>query len=354
MELLRGLNIGGWLSQIDAIKEKDPSSFSGVDRHMETFINKSDFSLMKTWGFNHVRLPIDAYLFFTDKADPIETRLATMDRAVRWASETGLDLMLDLHECPGHDFADTDDVPIQKFFIDPECFKKTEKIWACLAERYGDRPHVIFEALNEPVAPTAEIWNKFKDRLCRNIRDHAPKSPIVIGSNMWNAPATYDEMTLVELDSIIYCFHLYEPLLFTHQFAPWIKEPEIRQKRSYPADYGKGFTRKYGFVHSEGFWNKERLAREVGRAHDFGKKYSVPVICNEFGVYAPVGLEHQLLWLSDLLSVLKDRGIGFTYWNYKNLDFGIISRGEKLHEGLQQYDNPERINFPVLAALRRY
>ena len=55
-----------------------------------------------------------------------------------------------------------------------------------------------------------------------------------------------------------------------------------------------------------------------------------------------------------LLSVLREMDIGFSYWNYKNLDFGIISRGEKLHATLSQYENPERINYRVLAMLQGY
>ncbi|HEX3019132.1 MAG TPA: hypothetical protein VHP36_02475 [Chitinispirillaceae bacterium] len=64
MARLRGVNFGGWLSQIDAIKEKDPQSFPGIDAHMETFITKEDFLQVKKWGFNHVRIPVDYFLFF--------------------------------------------------------------------------------------------------------------------------------------------------------------------------------------------------------------------------------------------------------------------------------------------------
>ncbi len=75
MQRMRGLNIGGWLSQIDAIQEKDPDKFPGTDKHMETFIGPNDFSNVRKWGFDHVRLPIDAYLFFTDQETPVETGL---------------------------------------------------------------------------------------------------------------------------------------------------------------------------------------------------------------------------------------------------------------------------------------
>ena len=43
MKRLRGINIGGWLSQLDAIKEKDPDNFSGIDAHIESFITEMTF-----------------------------------------------------------------------------------------------------------------------------------------------------------------------------------------------------------------------------------------------------------------------------------------------------------------------
>jgi len=351
---LRGLNFGGWMSQIDAIMEKDPVAFPGVDEHMRHFIGESDFTLQKTWGFNHVRLPIDSLHFFDDTEHPIESRLQVLDTAVAHAAQHGLYCIIDLHECPGHDFADATTAPVQKLFSDSCYVKKAVTIWSVLAERYSTLPHVIFEPLNEPVAPDAQAWNAVKTSLCSAIRSHAPHNPIVVGSNMWNWPSTFSELTPVEMDNIIYNFHFYEPLLFTHQGAPWMHEPEIRGTYTYPDDYGKGFTRKYGLVHAQGAWNRDRFYSEILPVVAFGKKYGAQVTCNEFGVYAPVPIELQVLWLDDFLSVLKEFDVGFTYWNYKNLDFGIISRGEQLHAARLQYANPERTNYQVLSVLQKY
>ncbi|MDG5815329.1 cellulase family glycosylhydrolase [Chitinispirillales bacterium ANBcel5] len=354
MERLRGVNFGGWLSQIDAIKEKDPNQFPGIDTHMETFIAQEDFAQISAWGFNHIRLPIDYYLFFTEDAQPIENRIKHIDRAAQFSKENSLTLLLDLHECPGHDFAETSKIPVQKLFSEKEYVNKTEKIWGHLSERYSNENHVIYEVLNEPVAPDATIWNNLKDRLCKFIRSHSKNTPIIVGSNMWSWPSTFSELTPVELDSIIYCFHFYEPLLFTHQLAPWIGESEIKTQREYPGNYGAGFIRKYGLVLSAGSWDRDRIIKEIEPVVKFRDKYDVPVICNEFGTYAPVPLKYQQLWYSDLLSVLKENDIGFSYWNYKNLDFGIISKGESLHENLPQYKNSEKINYDVLSLLREY
>ncbi|MDR0320394.1 MAG: glycoside hydrolase family 5 protein [Treponema sp.] len=355
MTRMRGINMGGWLSQIDAIQEKDPGKFPGIDKHMETFIGAGDFANVKSWGFDHVRVPVDSYLFFTEDDTPIEARFIYLDLAVKFARQNGLKLILDLHECPGHDFSEAAKGPVQNLFAaDDKYIKKTEKIWAFLAERYGQNDHVLFETLNEPVAPTMEIWNNVKDRLCREIRRHAPSSTIITGSNMWNWPSTFGALTPFDDGNMIYSVHFYEPLLFTHQNAPWIGNPEIKIERPYPGDYGEGFVRKYGLTLSAGVWDRERLAKEFEPVNNFRKKYDAQVICNEFGVYTPVELQSQLRWYDDLLFVLKEMGIGFSYWNYKNLDFGIISIGEKLHESLPQYNNAERINHPVLDVLRKY
>jgi endoglucanase len=355
MARMRGINIGGWLSQIDAIQEKDPDKFPGIDNHMETFLGAGDFTNVKNWGFDHVRIPVDSYLFFTEEEQPLENRFVRLDNAVGYAKQNGLKMILDLHECPGHDFSEAAKTPVQKLFSGGDTYiKKTEKIWAYLAERYAHNEHVLFETLNEPVAPTAEIWNNVKDRLCREIRRHAPKSTIITGSNMWNIPGTFDSLTPFDDGNMIYCVHFYEPLLFTHQNAPWIDNPEIKIARPYPGDYGPGLVRKFGHAHSAGVWDRQRLVNEFTPVNTFRKKYNAQVICNEFGVYTPVELQSQLRWYDDLLSVLKEMEIGFSYWNYKNLDFGIISIGEKLHENLPQYNNNERINHPVLEVLRKY
>jgi aryl-phospho-beta-D-glucosidase BglC (GH1 family) len=244
--------------------------------------------------------------------------------------------------------------PVQKLFSDETYIKKTEEIWAFIADRYANKKHILFETLNEPVAPTTEVWCEVRDRLCRAIRRHAPGITIITGSNMWNWPSKFSELTPVNDNNIVYSVHFYEPLLFTHQNAPWIDEPEIKIERTYPADYGPGFTRKYDMVLSAGAWDRDRIIKEFEPVNAFREKYDVPVICNEFGVYTPVELQAQLRWYTDLLSVLKEMGIGYSYWNYKNLDFGIISTGEKLHENLPQYDNPDRINYPILEVLRKY
>jgi hypothetical protein len=113
------------------------------------------------------------------------------------------------------------------------------------------------------------------------------------GSNMWNSHGTFNMLTPFDDDNVIYSVHFYEPLLFTHQNAPWVNNPEIKVARTYPCDYGLAM--------SAGLWDRQRFVKEFEPVNEFRKKYNAQVICNEFGVYTPVELQAQLRWYDDLL-----------------------------------------------------
>ncbi len=353
MDRLRGINLGGWMSQLDAIQEKDPEKFTNVDYHMRHFMGPDDLTRIAKWGLNHVRLPIDHDLFFDKQGNPIKSRFSFLDDAIAAALANRLTVILDLHKCPGHTFHDPDK-QVQPLFLDETYVHLTIKVWQYLAECYSGFANIIFEVLNEPVAPTAEIWNRVKDQLCGAIRAAAGNVPIIVGSNMWNWPATYSEMTPVDDDNIIYCFHFYEPLLFTHQRAPWMPEPEFQLTYDYPDNYGEGVVRQFDMTMSRGIWDKRRIEKELAPVVAFRDRHNVPVICNEFGVFAGVPRGPQLHWMNDFLSVLKKSDIGFSYWNYKNLDFGIISRGESLHAHRSRYNHPQRVDLKMVELLKKY
>ncbi len=56
---MRGVNFGGWFSQVDAIEEKNPKGFPGLIGHIRSFLGPEDFARVRSWGFDHVRLPLD-------------------------------------------------------------------------------------------------------------------------------------------------------------------------------------------------------------------------------------------------------------------------------------------------------
>ena len=57
-----GINLGGFLSQYEIVA--DLSSEETKKKHFETFIQEEDIQKIAQWGFDHVRIPMDGYLFF--------------------------------------------------------------------------------------------------------------------------------------------------------------------------------------------------------------------------------------------------------------------------------------------------
>jgi aryl-phospho-beta-D-glucosidase BglC (GH1 family) len=349
---LHGVNLGGWFSQVDDLYSKDPERNPGLHPHLRSFLGAADFAQIRQWGFNHVRLPVDYYNVF-DRATlaPDETALGLLATNLALATEAGLGVILDLHRCPGHDFfAGT--LHEQPFFSDPACRRDALRVWSVLAERFGGNPLVALEILNEPVASTGAIWNAVKDEFCTHLRRLAPRSTIVVGSNRWNIPSEFAELTPVDDDNILYSFHCYAPLLFTHQHAPWMDYPPSRTTRHWPVDFGEdpGLPTR---VHYEfGRWDSERLRSAFAAPLAFREKHGVPVACNEFGVYVQAPPADRLRYMGELIGIFREAGFGWSYWNYKNLDFGILSLGEALHASLPQYANPERLDRATLAILQ--
>lgn len=344
---MRGVNFGGWFSQVDCIEEKDPDGFPGLEQHMASFLGNQDFALVKQWGLDHVRLPIDYFnLFEEGTLEPKAKAFDLLDGAINQAAQNGLQVILDLHKCPGHDFH-LGFHEAQTFFTSSRKREQAKRVWSVLCERFGHYSHVILEILNEPVAPNAEIWNQVKDEMFAYIRQRAPHRQILIGSNRWNSAEQFASLTPVDDDNVLYSFHCYNPVIFTHQKAPWIDVPWFKQEVSWPGVYSKP-DEEIDFPVHFGEWNRDVLKASIQPALDFRHQYQVPVACNEFGVFAGVKYEYRKAWLRDFLDILKEADVGYSYWNYKNLDFGLFSVGESLHQDNPEYNqNPERMDVDV-------
>jgi aryl-phospho-beta-D-glucosidase BglC (GH1 family) len=352
MERLRGVNLGGWFSQVNCIQEKDPAGFPGLQTHIKTFITPEDIQRIADWGFNHIRLPVDYFNVFDPKTlKPDEKIFALLDAAIDWVKPTGMKLMFDLHKCPGHDFLDAS-IRDQAFFADASMRADALKVWTVLAERYGSQEHVMLEILNEPVAPNNQIWDAVKNEFHAHIRKYAPKSCIVIGSNFWNSVFAFKDLTPVDDANVLYSFHYYNPVIFTHQWVPWHEEePAFKFTRTWPGNYEYVEGSHKRLKEDFGLWNRDRMEQALEPVIRFRETHKLPVACGEFGAWAGVHRESQLNWTRDFLFLMKKHDLGYSYWNYKNLDFGMISVGEQLHSNKPQYQNPLGLDLELTELL---
>ena len=355
---IQGVNFGGFLSQAD-LNEK----------HLKTFITEKDFKIVKDWGFNIVRLPVDYMLFESDDKPYVydEQRLKYLDNCVDWAEKNDLWLMIDLHKSPGHSFAlkerDTNDI----WDKNSDSRKRFIKIWEFLSQRYAKRgKKIMYELLNEPVADKDAKWNAVAVDGLKAIRKYDKKHWVVIESNRWGNVHTMKNLKVFKNDKkIIYSFHFYEPIVVTHQLAEWtgfVRNNIYKKLVDYPGQ-PEGLKEAaiavektendfaIFFKNMDKHWDKKGLEKLVQLAIDFKKKHKVPVICGEFGCVAHAMPKTRENWTKDFIEIMKKNKISYTYWNYKNMDFGIWDYSEKYASSIN-YANKQRLDKPILKVLQ--
>jgi hypothetical protein len=345
---ITGVNFGGWLSQC-----------SLEEGHIRGFITEADFRQVSRWGFSTVRVPFKADLLLKQPGALDPAGLAHLERAVEMAEAHRLNIILDLHEVPGHSFVD---MARNSIYSDLALQEQACGLWSSLARHFrraGD--WLLFELMNEPVAPCAADWQSLAGKLTAAIRKEDGRRPIVCGSNMWNTAQEFASLKPTGDERTVYTFHFYEPVHFTHQGAPWVKWTlEMPLPQPYPgqaqglaealARGGQQAEAQAG--HLAGAWDRARLKSLLAPVRAFRDAHQVPVFCGEFGVYLKAPRQDQLRWMDDFTSILAEEGYGFTYWSHRSMDFGLYYEGERFGH-LPQYSGEGHCDAELVALLRR-
>lgn len=308
---MAGANLGHWISQYGS---KSHEHFSG-------YITENDIGRIKSWGMDHVRLPVD-YFLFEDDANPgfyRENGLVYIDRCIGWCEKHNLNLVLDLHHAPGFFFGDG---AKNNLFTDRTMQLRYIAIWKFFAGRYSRiKNNLTFELLNELVLPEgSDAWNRLWQETAAEIHTLDPDRNIIIGGNFYNSVNELKNLAVSENPHIWYTFHFYHPMIFTHQKASWMENTRrYRIPVEYPVDTSL-HAEFYGgnIPESElGVLDKNHLGRILQPAYDFIKINKRPLYCGEYGVISDAPSESTVRWLNDLADLLLGYGIGRAVWSYR-------------------------------------
>lgn len=318
-----GINLSEWFAQV-----YDPKGYT--KEHFETWTTAQDIALIKAMNFDHVRLSVNPQpMFRRNQADRIPADyLAYLDAAVKMILDQGLAVIIDLH--PDSDFK-------QKLVADDSFIEQFEDFWRSLARHYcSTNPDLVFfEILNEPEFRDRYRWEGVQSRLAAAIREGAPAHTIIVAGANWSSDSELLFIEPLRDLNIIYNFHFYDPHIFTHQGATWTTNfqhylsdlpypstPEnVRVAANLiPDAVNRIQAIRYGFDH----WNRARIDTEFDEVADWGKRWSVALTCNEFGVYRrTANAQSRAAWLSDVRSSLEQHGIGWTMWDYSG-GFAVV------------------------------
>lgn len=321
----RGINISDWLLHEDEAAIR-PNLYS-----------EQDFYNLRSLGFDAVRLPVDFEAHVGAKPDYIisEYVLECIDRAVNWAENAGLYIVIDNHSYLGEDFPNA--------LKDNPGSTVLKKVFTQVAERYKDRSDkVMYELFNEPNGDDWALkssWGTLQPALIDIIRSVDKKHTIVVSGFGSHRDNLKDLKSLVSKDkNLLYTFHFYSPALFTHQGADWSDSPMqyLSGPVPFPYDATKMPPKPSQFVGNQYFesdyddypqiGNVEWVKSQVKTAADFASENNVPVYCGEWGVLNRLAAQDDYCrYHKAVREILEDYNIGWTLWAYRD-DFSIFNR----------------------------
>lgn len=319
----KGINLGGWLSQCGEENYND--------EHYSTFITESDINRIAEMSVDHVRLPIDYNVVMTDDGRFIESGFGYIDNLIAMCRKKGLAVILDLHKTAGFVF---DDASCCQFFSDEALQDMFVSLWLEFARRYGNAGDIAFELLNEITDPqTAQKWNEIAARTVKAIRTVSQSVRIIIGG-IFNS-SIYG-LTLLDKpadENIVFTFHCYSPLIFTHQRAYWVASMPSDYHCAYPIPektlaseshrlFGTSYDDEFDFSNENNI-SVIYFERLFERAIAAAEKYNVPLYCGEYGVIDRADTESTVNWYRDIHAAFEKYDISRAAWTYKGKDYGL-------------------------------
>jgi endoglucanase len=291
-----------------------------------TRLSEKHFEMAARAGLDHVRLPVR---FTTaersDVNPPHEIRpelFARVDWALDQAAKHGLSTILDVHH-------------FEEIHKEPQAQKaRLYALWRQISERYASRPaNVAFEVLNEPNgALEPALVNEITAEALRIIRDKNPTRLVFANSYFWANAERLHELQLPADDAnVVAQFHMYQPILFTHQGAPWM-EPIFHTrgvvfpgppaapvtplaaaaKESWVANWFQGYN-TLPLAQNPG--GPKTVFEHFDHAARYVKATGKRVYLGEFGVIDKADPQSRANYLWLVRTEAERRGIGWALWD---------------------------------------
>lgn len=323
MSFFQGVNLGGWLSQCETRQH---------DAHFNSFITAQDIQRIASWGFDHVRLPVDSTVLTKGTNHLQENMLHYIDNCLTWCQSEKLGLQLDMHRLPGYNIATASH---NTLFSSLEERRRSSELWHTLAQRYKDvGSELRFELLNEPEWPTCyEVQDTYRE-LWQAIREVDSRRTLVVSGNHYSHVDFMEQILPFNDPKVVYTFHYYEPTIFTNQLFAKAhgKWPRYEGAPVYPGDFPG--LREYldqcpweAEVNARYCWQRNDRAlmeKNILKAVAFRTHRKSEIYLGEFGVCYHAEENRRCAWMKDLLDLTEKYNIPWCYWTYKEMDYGLV------------------------------
>jgi aryl-phospho-beta-D-glucosidase BglC (GH1 family) len=292
-------------------------------------IAEDDCRWIRDWGFDFIRIPMDYWLWVdsdwrsTRKLRPDdvfrikESELDKVDRTVEMGRRFGLHVSLNFHRAPGYCINDPQREPFV-LWSDARAEDAFVYHWELFAKRYRDiaAGDLSFNLINE--APTPREGYMSRDDYCRvmtrateAIRAISPDRLILIdGLSVGNV--VVDEMIPTGVAQSV---HAYWPAQISHYRASWVDRDGSFPHPTWPLRQPDGTVRA----------DRADLERRYAPWAELARR-GIGVHCGECGCYNKTPHDVFIAWLTDVMDILRQHGIGYALWNFRG-SFGVLDSG---------------------------
>lgn len=213
--------------------------------HRDTHTTKADFERIRDSGLNAVRLPFGYWAVSDPRPNEpyVGGALQYVDRAVDWAEECGLQLVLDLHGCPGGESPEAPcgrrQRPESRWHWKHWDRAHSLKVLEMLAKRYCGRSCVTgFEVCNEPsgTIPAPTLIGYYSRAVDRIRNAGMPASRVAVVLPIFQRPEgeegffeKFVQTTRGRHRNIcfdVHCYHCFENLFNGKSFAQQLRAVE--------------------------------------------------------------------------------------------------------------------------------
>jgi endoglucanase len=308
----RGISVGHWLA-----KYHDGQDYGAP------WFSVADVAWIAHHGFDHIRYPVDGRVWLRADGSLDEAKIGVFLAAVRWGREAGLGTVLDMHFLPGGE-----DDPNQQdalIFTNETARSKAANFWGKVARRLKDEGAWLrFELINEPMAPVDEQLNALNHEALASIREVDATRVVYITSNRSSVFGTFSAVTVPNDPHVAIVLHYDEPLVFTHQRAPWKhcppdmplvefpgRVPDLR--KLFPADHFAAQASLTELKVSDIDSAFAQVAKELAERAP-GKE----VYLGEFGCYEQAPADSRRRYVTAVREAAERNGWSWAVWDYKS------------------------------------
>lgn len=293
----------------------------------------ADLPVIKAKGGGHVRLVISMDVLEDGESGALrQDRWQELKAFVGRAKAAGLVTIIDNHNTGLHNPDGTWTENYMGRLDDAGVRARHVSLMSALAAKIYqelDRGWVILQPANEPIDGT--FWYSHQDVLMPALRKSCPDCVLfalahnwqTVGTTIWSLKPSqtswWDSRMIVDL-------HLYVPLALTHCSYPG--QPNTCGGKQWPGIYTDWLPASG--TQFSGLWNKELLESELGKLWQWQASHGdVPLHFSEIGTTAALDDAPRSAYLTDLISILAARGVGWSCYEWSQ-NFGIASAPKTL------------------------